>query len=80
MQAVWFKGVPNTNKDDRIKEIKSYRNAFDALKEILNSSDYKKKEAVRDYGAPNWRERQIAVNEYNRVLDDVINLITIEDK
>lgn len=75
MQSIWFKG--EKDKDLRIKEIQSYRNAFDALKEVLEQN-YHKKEAVLDYDSPNWAYRQIHVNAYNQVLDDVIKLITID--
>jgi hypothetical protein len=47
-----------------------------ALKEILEQN-FKKKEAVRDYEVPNWELRQVAVNEYNQVLKDVLDIITI---
>lgn len=76
MKTSWFKG--HADKEQRKKQVKGYKNAFSDLKEILNR-DYKKQEAVRDYGDPNWMYRQIAVNEYNRVLEDIINLISIED-
>jgi len=46
------------------------------LKRVLEAS-YMKKEAVRDY-SPGWEYQQIANNEYNAVLQDVLNLITIE--
>jgi len=58
------------------EEILRFRPAFQALKEILES-DFKKKEADRDY-SPGWEHRQIAINEYNAVLTDVIKLVTIE--
>lgn len=57
------------------EEVLGYRNALDALKEILEA-DFKKKEAVRDY-SPGWEYKQIAVNEYNQALDDLIKLITL---
>lgn len=75
MQSVWFKG--EKDKELRTKEIQSYRNAFDTLKEVLEQN-YRKKEAVLDYDSPNWAYRQIAVNEYNRVLDDILKLITLD--
>ena len=58
------------------EEVLSYRNAFDSLKEILER-DFVKKEAVRDY-SPGWEFKQISINEYNAVLNDVIKLITVE--
>lgn len=63
-------------KHNTKEEVLAYRNALDSLKEIL-LSDFLKKEAVRDY-SPGWEYKQIATNEYNQVLQDIIKLITIE--
>jgi hypothetical protein len=57
------------------EEVLAFRNAFDALQEIL-VTDFKKKEAVRDY-SPGWEYKQIAVNEYNQSIEDVLKLITL---
>lgn len=57
-------------------EVLAFRNAFDALKELL-TEEFKKREAVRDYDTPGWEHRQIAVNEYNAVLTDILKLISI---
>jgi|TARA_R110000787_G_C13083546_1_gene410419 isopropylmalate/homocitrate/citramalate synthase len=76
MQAAWVKGLKGPQKEKRKAEVLGYRNAFDSLKEILER-DFKKKEAVRDYEVPNWELRQVAANEYNQVLDDMLKLITI---
>lgn len=75
MQAAWVKGLKGQEKEKRKAEVLGYRNAFDALKEILEQ-DFKRKESVRDYEVPNWELRQVAVNEYNQVLDDMLKLIT----
>lgn len=74
MHTAWLKY--KRDKEERRKEVLGYRNAFDDLREVLERS-FKKKEAVRDYG-PGWAEKQIAVNEYNAALDDVISLINID--
>lgn len=58
------------------EEVLRFRPALEALKDILEV-DFKKKEADRDY-SPGWEHRQIAVNEYNAVLNDILKLITIE--
>lgn len=79
MQSAWLKGLKTGQKEKRKAEVLGYRNAFDTLREILER-DYKKKESVRDYEAPNWELRQIAVNEYNQSLDDLIKLITLDNK
>lgn len=75
MQAVWLKG--SKDKEKRKQEVMAYRFAFEELKQILEQ-EYKKKSSVRDYETPNWEYRQVAVNEYNQVLDDVLKLITLD--
>jgi hypothetical protein len=79
MNSVWFKNVPKSEKERRRGEVLAHRNAFDDLKEVLEQN-YFKKECVRDYDIPNWEYRQIAVNEYNAVLDDLLNLITLTER
>lgn len=76
MQSVWVKGLKGEAKEARIKEVMGYRSAFDELKEILEK-EFKKKTSVRDYDVPNWEVRQVAVNEYNQALDDLMKLITL---
>lgn len=75
MQAVWLKG--SKDKEKRKQEVMAYRFAFEELKQILEQ-EYKKKSSVRDYETPNWEYRQVAHNEYNAVLDDVLKLITLD--
>ena len=58
------------------EEVLRFRPALEALKEILET-DFHKKEAVRDY-SPGWEYKQIATNEYNAVLQDILKLITLE--
>ena len=58
------------------EEVLRFIPALNALKEILET-DYLKKEAVRDY-SPGWEYKQIAHNEYNAVLQDILKLVTIE--
>lgn len=78
MQSVWLKGLTGKEKEQRKSEVLGYRNAFDALREILEQS-YRKKDSVRDYDAPNWELRQIAANEYNAVIDDILKLIDLTE-
>jgi hypothetical protein len=78
MQAVWLKGVKGEDRERRKAEVLSYRNAFDDLREILEQHCLKK-EAVRDY-SPGWEYKQIAHNEYNAALDDLLNLIDLNQK
>lgn len=74
MDSRWFKGQKDT--DQRTKELMSYRNAFDALKEILEKEFIRT--SCREYDSPNWAIKQVALNERNQVLSEVIKLITIE--
>ena len=76
MQAIWLRS--SKDKDSRKAEVLGYRNAFDELKEILEQH-YMKRDAVREY-SPGWEYKQVAVNEYNAVLDDILNLIDLNRK
>jgi len=77
MKTAWLKGLKGEAREKRKQEVLGYRNAFDELKLILEQ-EYKKKSSVRDYDTPNWEYQQVAVNEYNQVLEDVLKLITID--
>jgi len=63
-------------REKRIKEILAYRNAFNALKELLGDQY---EESVPDYDCPSWSHKQADVNGANRMLRKIINLITIEE-
>ena len=78
MQTIWLKGLKGEERDRRKGEVLNYRNAFDDLREILEQH-YLKRDAVRDY-SPGWEYNQVAVNEYNAVLDDILNLIDLNRK
>lgn len=67
MDSRWLKvGV---SKEDH----RGYKNAFDSLSELI-TKELRKKEAVRDY-SPGWEFKQIAVNEYNQALEDILKVI-----
>jgi hypothetical protein len=76
MHSIWVKSVKPADKANRIKEVQGYATAFAELKQILEK-EFKKKPCVRDYEVPNWDIRQVAVNEYNQALDDLIKIITL---
>lgn len=76
MNNLWFKDA--SDKEKRKKQVRTYKPVLDDLVSILEK-EVKKKENVRDYDKPNWELRQIAVNEYNQALTDLINLIKIKD-
>lgn len=77
MLHYWTKGLRGEAKEARIKEVQSFNHAFSELKEILEQH-FLKKEAVRDYSS-GWEYQQIAVNEYNAALNDIIKLLTVRD-
>ena len=79
MKAVWLKGYEGSNRADRLKQVQTFRTAFNELKKVLETS-YKKKEAFRDYSNPNWMAEQIAVNEYNKSLEDLYTLLDLNHK
>jgi len=76
LQAIWLKGLKGEEREKRIKEILSYQNAFNALKELLGDQY---EESVPDYDCPSWSHKQADVNGANRMLRKIINLITIEE-
>lgn len=75
MHTLWLKG--HTDRQKRKAEVLNYRRALSDLKEILEQN-FKKKEAVRDY-EPGWEYKQIATNEFNACLDEILKLIDIKE-
>ena len=77
MDTRWYKGFNKDKKakDKRTAEILSYRNAYDALKEVLEDQF---EESTPDYKNPSWAYEQADVNGRNQMLKKVINLITID--
>jgi predicted DNA-binding ArsR family transcriptional regulator len=78
MHSIWIKGFKGDAKEKRITEVMNYRNAFEDLSDVIEQT-LQRKDAVRDY-SPGWAEKQIAVNEYNAALDDILNLIDLNRK
>jgi hypothetical protein len=58
------------------EEVLRFKPALEALKEILEA-DFVKKEAVRDY-SPGWEYKQIATNEWNSAIEEILKLVTVE--
>ena len=78
MHSAWTKGLKGEDKNKRIEEIMYYKNAFDDLQDVIEQTLFKK-DSVRDYG-PGQAEKQIAVNEYNAALEDILKLIDLNRK
>lgn len=75
MLSDWTKGFTGEALESRKKQVKGFRYAFEELTKLVEG---RKKSPIRDYGS-GWEYRQIAVNEYNQALDDLISLISIKD-
>lgn len=74
MQVAWTKNLKGDERKQRIEEVKSYQNAFEALLEILEEE-----ESTPDYDCPSWSHKQADQNGYNRAIRKVKNLITIKE-
>lgn len=70
MNSLWFKGYKGEEKEKRREEILSYRNAFDALLEILEEETFSP-----DYDCPSWAYKQADQNGYNRAIRKIKNLL-----
>lgn len=77
MHILWVKGLRGKDKEDRQKEVLSYRNAFESLRELLEEQF---EESTPDYDCPSWSHKQADVNGANRMLRKIIQLTTIEGK
>ena len=76
MDSRWFKSVTREDQEAKKKELLSYRNAFDALREMLEEEleDY-----APDYDIPSWSHKQADRNGANRKLRSILKLITIKE-
>jgi hypothetical protein len=72
VHSAWLKGFKD--KKARKEQVESAGWAFTLLEEVLEK-EFHKKENIRDYEDPQWVHKQIAVNEYNQALDDIMKLI-----
>jgi len=77
MNSVWLKGYKD--KKAREEQVRSASWAFDLLADVLDK-EYKRKPNIQDYSDPQWVHKQIAVNEYNHVIDDILKLIKIDER
>lgn len=76
MDPRWTASARNEDeRNRRLEVLRGYKPAFDDLKEMIER--YRKEPAFRDYNSTNWHLEQIARNEYNAALDDILNLLEI---
>lgn len=76
MHSVWFKW--KRDKDARRKEVESYRNAFEALEEVLRKEF--EDAPPPDYDSPSWAYKQADINGQNRMLRRVLSIIDLSEK
>jgi hypothetical protein len=79
VHSFWTKeaGANQEKRDKAIEEVLRYREHFRILtQEILPK--LKKNPAIREYDE-NWSQKQIARNEYNGAIDEIINILTIRE-
>ena len=76
MHSKWFKGIPESEYEAREKELKSYTNAFDALRELL-ADEFES--STPDYNCPSWSHKQADQNGANRKLRELLKLINVKD-
>ncbi len=74
MNSRWLKGLSGEEKEARRKEIVSYKNAFQALTELLEE-DFEERKV--DYDCPSWSHKQADQNGANRKLQSILNLIKL---
>lgn len=78
MHHAWTKGLKGTEKDERVKQVLQYRNAFEELEQVIRSH-LLKKDADRKYDE-GWAHRQIAVNEFNASIEDLLRIMNLNHK
>ena len=77
MQHIWFQGIPKKEQEQRKKDLRSYRAAFEALSEILDLIE--EDESETDYDSPSWAYKQADRNGGRRMLKRVRKLIDINE-
>lgn len=75
MDSRWLNG--HKDKEARKQQVRGYERAFADLSAILEKE--LKKKPCRDYDNTSWATKQIATNEYNAALEDLMKLIKVTD-
>ena len=74
MKEKWFTGLKTkAERENRRTQFKTYKPAFDELEKLLIKM--KHPSACRNYSEAGWVHKQIAVNERNNTIDEVLDLI-----
>lgn len=77
MNQKWLKGYRTPDEQESRKaELRGYRTAFGALKELLEGMG---EQSHPDYNNPSWSHAQADVNGANRKLREIINLISLAE-
>lgn len=77
MNSCWTKNCKtNAEREKRREQVKGFQTAFEELEKVLD--DQKPPEIITDYRDPSWVHKQIAYNEYHRVLRDFKKLMKVK--
>ncbi len=78
MLTAWTKGYKGDEKKARVEQVLGYSSYFTDLEQVIRSH-LLKKDADRKYDE-GWSTRQVAVNEYNAAVEDILRLINLNHK
>jgi len=78
-QSLWFKGIPKSDHERWAKELLSYRNAFDALGEVLAGLE-EVAPLKSDYDSPSWAYKKADRNGANRAYATVRKLLNVQEE
>ena len=76
----WLKGLSPSEADKYKKSIISSKLVLDKLIEMCYNRRKEIDKQVFDYDTPSWSHKQAHNNGYKECLDDIIQLITINER
>ena len=78
MKASWFKDCKTKEEKDKVRQVLfSNKDGFDRLKEILEPM-LKEALPTADYDSPSWAYKEADRIGYNRALNQVLDIITLD--
>lgn len=78
MHVAWIKKAKTkADKEERQKEIRGYKNAFDEAIEVLE--ELKEEMSLVDYDSPSWAYKQADINGANRKLQQIIDILNLKE-
>lgn len=80
IKTEWLKGLKPDEAEKQKKSIIASKLVLDKLIEICYNIKKDKDKSVYNYDTPSWSYKQAHVNGYKQALDDIIQLITINER